>query len=166
MADQPHLVADLIANLLSDDGQRDLSTARVALVEEARAQLTGPARQRFDAALAYAERVYPLREDNVLLTNQLPTGLFRRVALEAGRRLVSLGRLGRAEDAVMLTADELREALRTRADVRRLVSRRRAEHAWVQRTPDRWHTAPSRERRQTCAGSPRRRVGSTVPSCG
>ena len=48
----------------------------MALVEEARTQLTGSARQRFDAALAYAERVYPLREDNVLLTDQLPTGLF------------------------------------------------------------------------------------------
>jgi hypothetical protein len=91
----------------------------VALVEEARTQLTGSAWQRFDAALAYAERVYPLREDNVLLTDQLPTGLLRRVALEAGRRLVTLGLLGRAGEAVMLTADELHEALRTRLDVRR-----------------------------------------------
>jgi phosphohistidine swiveling domain-containing protein len=135
VAEQPHLVADLIADLLSDDGQRNLSTARTALVEEARTQLTGAARQRFDAALAYAERVYPLREDNVLLTDQLPTGLLRRVALEAGGRLVRLGLLGRAEDAVMPAAEELREALRTRLDVRRVVSRRRAEHAWVRANP-------------------------------
>jgi pyruvate,water dikinase len=125
----------LIADLLNDDGQRDLSAARMALVEEARARLTGSARQRFDAALAYAERVYPLREDNVLLTDQLPTGLLRRVVLEAGRRLVSLGLLSRAEEAVMLTADELREALRTHRDVRGIVSRRRAEHAWVRANP-------------------------------
>jgi pyruvate,water dikinase len=135
VADQPHLVADLIADLLSDNGPRDLSAARAALAEEARTQLTGSSRQRFDAALAYAERVYPLREDNVLLTDQLPTGLLRRVALEAGRRLVSLGLLGRAEDAVMLAADELYEALRTRRDVRRIVSRRKAEHAWVRANP-------------------------------
>ena len=135
VAEQPHLVADLIADLLSDDPPRDVSTARLALVEEARTQLTGAARQRFDAALAYAERVYPLREDNVLLTDQLPTGLFRRVALEAGRRLVSLGLLGRPEDAVMLTAGELREALRARLDMRRLVSRRKGEHAWVRANP-------------------------------
>ena len=89
----------------------------------------------FDAALAYAERVYPLREDNVLLTDQLPTGLLRRVALEAGGRLISLGLLGRAGEAVMLTADELHEALRTRLDVRRIVSRRKAEHAWVRANP-------------------------------
>jgi pyruvate,water dikinase len=135
VADQPHLVADLIADLLSDDGPRDVSAARAALVEEARTQLTGAARQRFETALAYAERVYPLREDNVLLTDQLPTGLLRRVALEAGRRLVGLGLLMRAEDAVMLTADELLEALRIRVDVSRIVSRRKAEHAWVRANP-------------------------------
>ena len=135
VAEQPQLVADSIADFLSDEAQSDLSGARLALAEEARRQLTGPARQRFDAALAYAERVYPLREDNVLLTDQLPTGLIRRVALEAGRRLVSLGLLARAEDAVMLTADELRDALRTRVEVRRLVSRRRGEHAWVRANP-------------------------------
>jgi len=35
----------------------------------------------------------------------------------------------------MLTADELHEALRTRLDVRRIVSRRKAEHAWVRANP-------------------------------
>jgi len=164
VADQPHLVADLIADFLSDDGQRDLSAARVALVEEARAQLTGPARQRFDAALAYAERVYPLREDNVLLTDQLPTGLLRRVALQAGRRLVSLGCLGRAEDAVMLTTDELREALRTRDDVRRLVSRRRAEHAWVRANPGPIAYGPAPGKAPDLRGlpSPARRINSAL----
>jgi rifampicin phosphotransferase len=166
VADQPHLVADLIADLLSDDGPRDLSPARVALVEEARTQLTASARQRFDAALAYAERVYPLREDNVLLTDQLPTGLLRRVALEAGRRLVSLGLLRRAEEAVMLTAEDLREALRTRLDVRRIVSRRKAEHAWVRANPGPMTYGPEPGKAPDLRGSPRRRVGSTAPSCG
>ena len=35
----------------------------------------------------------------------------------------------------MLTAGELHEALRTRLDVRRIVSRRKAEHAWVRANP-------------------------------
>ena len=35
----------------------------------------------------------------------------------------------------MLTADELREALRSHSDVRRIVSRRKAEHAWVRANP-------------------------------
>jgi pyruvate,water dikinase len=75
--------------------------------------------------------VYPLREDNVVLTDQLPIGLLRRAALEAGRRLVSLSLLNRAEDAVMLTANELRDAIHSRRDVRADVSRGKAEHAWV-----------------------------------
>jgi rifampicin phosphotransferase len=164
VADQPQLVADLIADLLSDDRPRDLSAARLVLVEEARTQLSGPARQRFDAALAYAERVYPLREDNVLLTDQLPTGLLRRVALEAGRRLVSLGLLGRAEDAVMLTADELREALRTRLDVRRLVSRRRAEHAWVRANPGPMTYGPEPGKAPDLRGlpAPARRINAAI----
>lgn len=164
VADQPHLVTDLIADLLSDKGRRDLSASRVTLVEEARARLTGLARQRFDAALAYAERVYPLREDNVLLTDQLPTGLLRRVALEAGRRLVSLGFLGRAEDAVMLASDELREALRTRADVRRLVARRRAEHAWVRANPGPMTYGPPPGKAPDLRGlpAPARRINSAL----
>lgn len=133
--EQPHLVADVIADLLAADAAHDLAPARAAIRDEARAQLTGAALQRFDAALAYAERVYPLREDNVVLTDHLPTGLLRRVALEAGRRLVSAGLLGRIEDAVLLTADELRDALRDGRDVHALVSRRKSEHAWVRANP-------------------------------
>jgi rifampicin phosphotransferase len=144
VAERPHLVANLLADLICDAGSQDLSAARLALVNEARARLTGPTRRRFDAALEYAERVYPLREDNVLLTDQLPTGLLRRVALEAGRRLVALGLLGRADEAVMLTADELREALRQREDVRRLVRRRKAEHAWVRANPGPMTYGPER----------------------
>jgi rifampicin phosphotransferase len=164
VADQPQLVADLIADLLSQDGQRDLSAARVALVKEARTRLTGSARQRFDAALAYAERVYPLREDNVLLTDQLPTGLLRRVALEAGRRLVNLGLLGRAEEAVMLTADELREALRTHGDVRRIVFRRKAEHAWVRANPGPMMYGPEPGKAPDLRGlpAPARRINSAL----
>ncbi len=164
VAEQPHLVADLIADLLRDDGPRDLLTARAALIEEARTRLKGSARQRFDAALAYAERVYPLREDNVLLTDQLPTGLLRRVALEAGRRLVGLGLLGRAEEAVMLTMDELREALHTRRDVRRIVSRRKGEHAWVRANPGPMTYGPEPGKAPDLRGlpAPARRINAAI----
>lgn len=134
LAERPHLVTDMLADLLRGD-ERDPSAARLALVEEARAQLTGPARHRFDAALAYAERVYPLREDNVLFADQLVVGLLRRVALEAGRRLVDRGLLNRPDDAVMLSAEEMKEALHARRDVRPVVVRRKAEHAWVRANP-------------------------------
>ena len=44
-------------DLLGDAAVPDVSAARLELVEEARSQLSGSARQRFDKALAYAERV-------------------------------------------------------------------------------------------------------------
>jgi phosphohistidine swiveling domain-containing protein len=134
VSEQPQLLADAIADLLGDDAPHDFSSARQALADEARQSLTGPARQRFDAALAFATRVYSLREDNVLLTDQLPVGLLRRAALEAGRRLMNLKLIGRCEDAVMLTQTELRDALRDRRDLKALVTRRKAEHAWVRAT--------------------------------
>lgn len=71
----------------------------------------------------------------MLLTDQLPTSLVRRVALEAGRRLATKGLLARADDAVMLTAEELRHSLGTGRDVRRLISQRKSEHAWVLANP-------------------------------
>jgi pyruvate,water dikinase len=135
VAERPQLVADLLADALDSSESHDFAAARRAIADQARARLTGDARRRFDDALAYAERVYPLREDNVVLTDHLPVGLLRRVALEAGRRLVALGLLRQREDAVMLTSDELRHALRTREAVATVVSRRKAEHAWVRANP-------------------------------
>jgi pyruvate,water dikinase len=115
---------------------RAVDAARAAALEEARAKLSDAAsRGRFEKALAYAELVYPVREDNVLLTDQLPTGLLRRTALEAGRRLTARGHLARATDAVLLTADELRGAVCEQRDARPLATQRRAEQAWVRAHP-------------------------------
>jgi phosphohistidine swiveling domain-containing protein len=133
--EQPQLVADAIADLLDGAREQDFATARAALRDEARAQLSGAALQRFDNALDYAQRVYPLREDNVVLTDHLPAGLLRRAALEAGRRLIGMGLAGRIEDAVMLTADELRDALRHGRDMHSLIAHRKSEHAWVRAHP-------------------------------
>lgn len=130
----------MLADLVEDASPVDVSARRKQLVAEARAQLSEPAgRERFDRALAYAERVYPLREDNVLLTDHLTVGLLRRVALEAGRRLVERGLLARHTDAVMLTADELRQAVMgpgNAPELRRTVLRRKSEHAWVRANPE------------------------------
>jgi phosphohistidine swiveling domain-containing protein len=133
--EQPQLLADVIADLFGGEDAQDFAAARAAIRDEARAQLIGDALQRFNRALEYAERVYPLREDNVVLTDHLPAGLLRRAALEAGRRLADMGLINRIEDAVMLTADELHDALRHGRDVHSLVSRRKSEHAWVRAHP-------------------------------
>jgi phosphohistidine swiveling domain-containing protein len=135
VAERPQLVANLLADLVEDDATPDLETPRQAAIAAAREALIGDALARFDAALAFAEIVYAVREDNVLLTDQLPTGLLRRAALEAGQRLVARGWLGRKEDVVMLTRTELTGALRAAGGTRAVVARRKAEHAWVRARP-------------------------------
>jgi hypothetical protein len=74
VGEQPAIVAEMLADLLDGDARLEVDE-RAALVAEARAEIRDPVlRGKFDAALAYAERVYPIREDNVLLTEQIPVG--------------------------------------------------------------------------------------------
>lgn len=135
VSERPHLVTDMLRDLVDGRDQSGRHEDRLSLIAEARAQLSGPARERFDTTLACAERVYPLREDNVLYTDQLIVGLLRRSALEVGRRMVERALLRRAEDAVMLTMEELREALQSGRAAFPLVHQRTAEHAWVRANP-------------------------------
>ena len=78
-------------------------------IAEPRERLSGAARKHFDGALAYAELVYPQRDDNVPYTEGLPCGLIRRASprdrlthhrtrcITRGRRRV-LSPQGRARD--------------------------------------------------------------------
>jgi len=138
LAEEPGWVASFLVDLFDEAPVTDdLAAARRDVVSTARAALrTAADVVRFDAALAYAEQVYPLREDNVLYNVNLVAGLMRGFALEVGRRLVSQGRLRRAEDAVMLTVDQLRSALADRTiDAAAIASRVRSELAWVRANP-------------------------------
>lgn len=94
-------------------------------------------RDRFVTALATARRAYPLREENVALTVNIPCGILRRWVLEAGRRLVQRAELSRVEDVVFCTADELAASLRGDIDVELAspIARRRGEQGWVRAHP-------------------------------
>jgi phosphohistidine swiveling domain-containing protein len=111
---------------------------RRAALERARGALSGADRERFEAALAYAERVYGTRDDNVLYTEGFTSGLIRRASLEVGRRLVERGALRHATDIGYLERNEMAAALAgTLAGERAIerVTRRRAEEAWVRAHP-------------------------------
>jgi phosphohistidine swiveling domain-containing protein len=71
------------------------------------------------------------------LTDNLPSGLIRRVLLEAGRRLCLKGQIIGLEDAAWLREKELRDAFYGKAapDLAQRVTRRRAEYAWVRVHP-------------------------------
>lgn len=132
LIERPGVVTRL---LLHQDGPTDDQV--VARVEaEALAQLAETDRDRFVAALAHARRVYPVREENVVLTDNLPCGILRRWVLEAGHRLVDRDRLARVDDAVFCTADELADVFRgSPTDLESLVTRRRGEQAWTRAHP-------------------------------
>jgi pyruvate,water dikinase len=129
------LVLNLLrqARTVSDDDAA-LEQKRQDAIAEARERLSGTARQRFEGALAYAERVYPQRDDNVPYTEGLPCGLIRRTLLAIGSRLSQRGALHAAGDVSYLHKDELAPALNGTLDgetAAERASRRRAEHAWM-----------------------------------
>jgi len=129
--ERPSLVVGLLAELVDGPAGNDVQARRAEAVAAARGRLSGDALARFNRALAFAEIVYPQREDNVFYTDNMPAGLVRRVGLEMGRRLVEQGRLARATDMAMLSVEEMRSD----ADLKALVTRRRAEIAWVRAHP-------------------------------
>ena len=110
---------------------RDPGAARSEALAQARAALaeaTEEERARFERALAAAERAYPVREENVIWTDNVPSGLLRYAAVEIGRRLAERGAIAHAEDAVFLEEKELRSALRGGPrELHDLVAQRRAE---------------------------------------
>ena len=139
LAERPTLLASLLRDRVHELESADRSgvagRAREQTIADARAILADrpPAdRERFEHALAFAQRAYPTREDNIFWTDNIPSGILRYAALEIGRRLTTRGRLVRPDDAVHLEADELRAALRGETgDQRPLVDRRKAERSWV-----------------------------------
>jgi len=141
LAENPQLLARLLRDRIvhSSLASYDTVQTRKQAVENARSAVSRRSkeeRERFERALAAAERAYPMREDNIFYTDNVPNALLHYAALEIGRRLAARGLLRQAEDAVYLEDTELRAALRTgEGDFASLVSRRKAERAWVAAHP-------------------------------
>ena len=139
IADRPELLLRMLAGQIvrgHDPSELDrLNGAhRARRLEEARGALrtrTGDERARFDAALARAERAYPLREDNVFVALQAPLGLVRYAALDVGRRLADRGQVDQPADVFFLEYADLIGALRDGRDARDVVLCRKGERAWV-----------------------------------
>ncbi len=138
LAERPALFAQLLGDHLRQVGRPAAGTAvdrREAALAEARGQLaerTAKDSDRFEHALALAQRAYPIREDNIFIVGGLPSGLVRRAVVEIGRRLAERDALIAADDVVFLEDSEVRAALAGDLTASQtLVERRRAERAWV-----------------------------------
>ncbi|MFI7672153.1 PEP/pyruvate-binding domain-containing protein [Actinophytocola sp. NPDC049390] len=135
---------DLILSLVRDQLARaaapapagsDPAATRAAAAERARAAVDPATAPRFEHLLARAQRAYPVREDNEYPTVSAPYALLRWAALEAGERLVGLGRLAEPDHVFFAEVGEVRAALVDGADLRGLVERRRGEHRWALGNP-------------------------------
>ena len=133
------LIADLLASGFDADERADgLDQARKVAVAQARAELGARAQadqERWERALARAQRAYPVREENVFYTLGAPLALVRYAALEVARRLAGRSQVVSADDVFFLHHDEVAEALRDGTERHELVARRRAERAWVETHP-------------------------------
>src|SRR5690606_20431144 len=100
LQEQPAVFAGLLRDAVLDETDtRDLELRRQQAIAQAREGLPEALHEHFERVLRRAERIYPVREENVMLTDNLPGGLLRRVGLEYGRRLVARGLLDADADA-------------------------------------------------------------------
>jgi rifampicin phosphotransferase len=115
-----------------------LAARREAALESARSSLTSvplAAQERFERALAIAQRAYPLREDNEPYTISGPTAVVRYAALELGKRLAARGQFDQGDDVFWLDYADARAALRDGQDRRSAIITTRAKRAWIDAHP-------------------------------
>jgi pyruvate,water dikinase len=133
------LIADQLARGYDPAAETEaLADRRMATAGRARTALAGHPpgdRERFERALARAERAYPVREDNEFFTVSAPLALLRYRLLEIGRRLAARGQLGKGDDVFFLTVDEARAALQDGQSRTALVTRRKGERAFIEQHP-------------------------------
>jgi phosphohistidine swiveling domain-containing protein len=112
-----------------------LASRRETMAQTARDSLRGEQLARFERALARAVRAYPVREDNVFFTNDVPNALIRFAILEAGRRLYDRNQLSNRDDVFFLELDEAVAALKDGEGKQALVALRKGEHGWALANP-------------------------------
>ncbi len=137
LIERPGLVTRLLTTPESAMARRDDESALDAAISG----LPAGDRQQLMEALDLARWVYPMREDNVIIVDNVPSGLARRWLLEAASRLMERGLIARRDDAPYLEATEIIEALeepvdpQSALDLRSMATRRRAEWAWTRAHP-------------------------------
>jgi rifampicin phosphotransferase len=89
---------------VSTEGQADLSDAPIA---EVRAQVPAAHRVEFDELLGEARLTYRLRDERGVYSDIWASGIMRRAALGAGRRLASCGRIATPHQILDASLDEM-----------------------------------------------------------
>lgn len=140
VGEQEHLILSAIESEAHYDPasvERAQAETREQALREAREALVAdhPKLERFEKLVARIEQAYPVREDNIVFTDNAPVGLVRLTALEIGRRLADRGHLDEPEHVLFLTIHEARESLRSGVARHEIVRTRRGEREWSLRNP-------------------------------
>jgi len=109
---------------------KDPSIDAAALAAVLRATVDADRADRFDALLAEAREVYPIREEGEAMHARV-MGMVRLFSLEAGARMVDVGHLTDREHVMFLTLDELMAWLGSPTDVTSVTRERRGRHLWA-----------------------------------
>ncbi len=89
------------------EGRDDEAAGVEALTAEVRAKVPEKHRGEFDELLGEARLMYRLRDERGVFSDIWASGLMRRAALAAGRRLAAAGRLREAEHVLDATVGEM-----------------------------------------------------------
>ena len=100
----PDALLRAIRIAVSTESQADLSDARTA---EVRAQVPAAHRAEFDELLGEARLTYRLRDERGVYSDIWASGIMRRAALGAGRRVASRGRIATPHQILDASLDEM-----------------------------------------------------------
>ncbi len=132
------LIRDQIARGYSPEAEaRSLGRERAAATREAREALAACGaedRDRFERALARAQRAFPVRDDKAFYT-AVAWALVRYALREIGRRIAGRQVIREPDDVFFLHFDEATDALLNGGDHQADVGRRRGMNAWALANP-------------------------------
>ncbi len=100
----PDALLRAIRIAVSTEGQADLSDERIA---EVRAQVPAAHRAEFDELLGEARLTYRLRDERGVYSDIWASGIMRRAAVGAGRRVASRGRIATPHRILDASLDEM-----------------------------------------------------------
>ncbi len=102
--EMPDVLLRSITTAIDEDGTESDLEAQVA---EVRSHVPSEHREAFDSLLAEARIGYSVRDERGVYSDIWASGLMRRAAMAAGRRLAERGRVHDAEDFVFADIDEM-----------------------------------------------------------
>ena len=103
----PDALVNAIRSAVENAGEDSVDAEVEAKVAEVRAEVTEEHREEFDQLLEEARHMYRIRDERGVFSDIWASGIMRRAALAAGRRLAERGRIHDPQHIVDATTEEM-----------------------------------------------------------